>query len=644
MRCGSIALVALAACSRGTVSLPSPSPDAASDAASPPEATADGALDAAPPVMLGAGTTWAACGELASAITAIAQSPDGKLLATGHGDGRVNLHRLDGSGAQTTVMLGAPLEGLAISADGQRVAALVPNLVAEHAIDGTFLRSLATGPGRGRSLQYLGGPTPLLLATTEPMGAPNVRIWNLTDAVPLRGFAGTALATFADGGKSVLQLDEAAGRMTIVPIEGGPSRSFSLPSAHLTPSPDGALVAGWMDGPGAASVKLSLFSTSDGAARWEVMADLHWIEGLVFLPAVRRLAVMTDDGATLFDLDSGRSAEAFPLDLFGRPERGFVVDAAADGGSLALVKPRDGRLLRVSTLDGSPLPSPFDFGISDEIFTFAAARTGQLLAASGGHGHTWILDPFDGRLRHFVSAEAAFKPDFSPDGSLFALAGDARAIFRMSDGMQISGVPPPPNVPSDYSWPGLVFSADARTLASGNDGKIELYDLDGNPLGTRTSQARAPGVAFSADGKWMATSGPELYPTGSDQRVWPAQLAFAPRAGDMRLPDDSVAFSPDGTLLLVSNAFLSNGTWKASTRVLKVDDGSLVRELPGLGRRPSFSPDGSWILGGKILVHLASGRRVALPEEISASTFLRNGSIAAATSSDRLVRLYCPVR
>lgn len=644
MKYGGVALfvMSLAGCNRGTT--PVPAPDAApadaagTEAAAPP---ADVAPDVAPARMLGKETAWLGCGVMAAAITAVAHSADGQLLASGHADGRVTVVRVADGGVVARLTTRAPLERLALSADGQRVAVLGGREVRELALDGTRLRTFGIGAGAGRSLQYAGGPTPMLLAATEPTAAANVWVWNLSNELPVRVLTGAPLTTFTDQGRSLLQIDEESGRASTVPLDGGAARRFTLSAQHLTPSSDGTLVAGW--GEASAGVRLSLFSAADGRALWQVTADLPWIQRLMILPAIRRLMVIVDGGLRLFDLDSGAAAGSFPLDSFANPDPGLVSDPAPDGRSLALVQPREGRLTRFSTADGSALAPSLDFGISDEIFAFAAAPNGRLLSASGGHGHTWILDPGDGELRHFVSAEAAFKPDFSADSSLFALAGDARAVFRMSDGVQIAGVPPPANVPTDYSWPGLVFSADGKTLASGNDGKIELYDLDGTPRGTRPSQARAPGVAFSADGRWMATSGPELYATSGDTRVWPRELVFAPAAGDGRVPDESVAFSPDGTLLAVSTAFLTD-RWHATTKLVKVADGGLVRSLgERLGRRPSFSPDGSWILGGRTLVHLATDRELSLEGEISASTFLPDGRIAAATRADRHVRLYCPI-
>jgi WD40 repeat protein len=185
-------------------------------------------------------------------------------------------------------------------------------------------------------------------------------------------------------------------------------------------------------------------------------------------------------------------------------------------------------------------------------------------------------------------------------------------------------------------------------MASGNDGQVELYSLEGMALGVRPSHAWSPGVAFSADGRWMATSGPELWQVGPMMTLaWPAEVA--PAASDPKtrggVPDDSVTFSPDGTLLLTSAGFRFEGSWTATTRLLRVADGGIVRDFGAtLARRPSFSPAGDWIVAGADLVHVADDVRARLDGAPAIARFLSDGRIVAAAPADRLSRLYCPGR
>src|SRR5439155_1606619 len=78
----------------------------------------------APPVpVLPPETVWRACGSLAAAITALASSPDGRLLAVGHADGRVTLiQRADGAVAGRLQSGAGPVDRLVFSADSQKLA------------------------------------------------------------------------------------------------------------------------------------------------------------------------------------------------------------------------------------------------------------------------------------------------------------------------------------------------------------------------------------------------------------------------------------------------------------------------------------------------------------------------------------------
>ncbi len=104
------------------------------------------------------------------------------------------------------------------------------------------------------------------------------------------------------------------------------------------------------------------------------------------------------------------------------------------------------------------------------------------------------------------------------------------------------------------------------------------------------------------DGKTLATSGPALWRVPDGQRIWPV-AAPAPSHDDGSVLDNWVAFSPDGTYILVSD-FAPTGPWltddKSYTTVSKLyraSDGALVRtSAPACraGRRSRRTGTGSW--------------------------------------------------
>jgi hypothetical protein len=111
--------------------------------------------------------------------------------------------------------------------------------------------------------------------------------------------------------------------------------------------------------------------------------------------------------------------------------------------------------------------------------------------------------------------------------------------------------------------------------------------------------------------------------------------------------DNTVVFTPDGTRMLVSNAQQrwgagSNEGWQVNTRLLRVEDGSVIRDYGNaLDRRPSLSPDGQWVVAGAVVFQLESGAGVTLDRNVVLSTFLPDGRIAAADRANQMT-LYCP--
>jgi WD40 repeat protein len=172
--------------------------------------------------------------------------------------------------------------------------------------------------------------------------------------------------------------------------------------------------------------------------------------------------------------------------------------------------------------------------------------------------------------------------------------------------------------------------APGVTIGNTSDTKVHLVIETG-----RTYQA----MAFSPDGKTLATSGPALWRLADRQRIWP--IAAPVKRDDLNSVDDWVAFSPNGSLLLVSD--FTGGT-SYITKLYRTSDGALVRDLgPSLSRRPNFSSDGAWIVAGSSVYPVLSGAPVILgriPVD-SVSTFAPDGTIAAG-GTDGITRLFCP--
>jgi len=252
----------------------------------------------------------------------------------------------------------------------------------------------------------------------------------------------------------------------------------------------------------------------------------------------------------------------------------------------------------------------------DRVF---AASTSNRAAFSPGARGLAVADFFDVRLwdartRKLVpllNAGSLVGPSgvaFSPDGGTLAIS-DAEAavgLWDVGSGRRLGALRG--RVDSTQSENDVAFSDDGRTLASGDDQRIRLWDVRSRtrldpPLAVRDREGRA---------------------------VFPVDLAFSPDG------DRLSAATETGTILL----------WDVRTRS-RIGAG-MARE----GESPTnlaFSPDGSTLAAAAedtiVLWDLRTQRRLGRPltgheQEVTAVTFSPDGRTLASGGADRTVRLW----
>ena len=194
--------------------------------------------------------------------------------------------------------------------------------------------------------------------------------------------------------------------------------------------------------------------------------------------------------------------------------------------------------------------------------------------------------------------------DVSPDGSRIAAAGEDAAIhiWKLSQPGTATNL----RGHERNIW-AVRFSPDGKQLASGSfDNTARLWDsVTGEPLKTlRGHEQAVVGLAFSPDGKLLATSGDD-----STIRLWRAADGAALRTVESGNHTYSVAFSQNGKWLASGgrargavgtfwHQLTGSGGAATPVHIWRVNDMALVSALrqPDDAMGTAFSADGRWLV------------------------------------------------
>jgi WD40 repeat protein/serine/threonine protein kinase len=540
----------------------------------------------------------------AGRANALAISPDGALLATGGGDGIINLwdvktgnklrsmHRHRGSiyalafapgghvlasvsndGAVRVwdVAQGQQLyvpqarsnderHGVAFSSDGQWLVAgcrdgkvhvwetgayaLKHTLV--HRRDGSEMGVALSPDGK---VLATGSKTCLKLWDASALGSPSVRLLHTDDALanwlafnPDSSvlFTGPRHANVTEN--SITSRDVATGKEL-----GSVTLDIAGGWACYALSPDGKTVAALAK----SERVLQLFDSQTGEPRTSQVGHRQEVRDIVFSPDGRYLASGGHDRtARIWDLAAGK--QRVPP-LKGHTSSVWSVVYSPDGKRLA--SGSGDRSVRVWDPDNGKLEHVLKEH-SGEISQIAFSPDGRRIAAGMGHGAIRFWNVRTGKeivLGPVLHREHIRCVAFSPDGTRVASCGrDGRVIISDTGNGAVLGQM---SLARDASAVQVQYSPDGQTIAASSDHPDSVARL-WSPLSNQVVNlsghgGHIQGLAFRPDGFMLATAC-----TDDSLRLWEVG-ANPPRKRVLAMGCfgqlASVAFSPDGRYLATGN-------------------------------------------------------------------------------------------
>ena len=534
--------------------------------------------------------------EACGSILSVAFSPDGKLLATGDANGRINLWQVT-DGRQILVCKGHthPVRAVTFNPQG--------NMFASGSEDQT------------------------------------VKLWNVNTGecfATMQGHSGQVWSvTFSPDGKI---LASGSDDQTVRQWNLNTSSCLRILRGHtnwvrsVAFSPDGEMLAS-----SSHDRTVKLWDVNTGECLKTLQGHTRQVWSVAFSSDGQTLASSSsDETVKLWDVNTGECLKT----LQGHTRQVWSVAFSPDGQTLA--SGSDDRIIKLWDVDTAQCRKTLQ-GYTNWVRSVAFSPNSLTLASVSNDPIVKLWDVNTSKCLKFLQGHTdwVWSVAFSPDGQTLASGSDDKTVrlWNVNTGECLKTL----RGHTDWVW-SVAFSPNGQALASGSDdGTIKLWDIStGQCLKTlreHTNWVRA--VAFSPDSHTLASSSNKQIVRLWDITTGECLKTLQGHTNWVR----SVAFNPNGQTL-------ASGSEDSSIRLWDINTGECFKTLQGHTGwvlSVAFSPNGQILATASTdqmirLWNVSEGQCCKIlqghTEWVQSVTFSADGHTLASSSEDETIRIW----